>query len=359
MPVDPADPSKRVMPMMTDADMAMKMDPIYNAICQKFMADPDYFSDTFARAWFKLTHRDMGPEGPLYRPGRAGGGPDLAGPGPGRLRPATTSRRSRRRSRPRPVRRRHGRHRMGQRADLPPVGPARRGQWRTHPPCPQKDWEGNEPERLASVLAVLEPLAAEAWRAVADTIVLAGNVGVEQAAKAAGCPSIGALHAGPGRRDGRDDRCRQLLGAGADRGRVPQLAEGGLRRRRGGADARPRAASGPDGPEMTVLIGGMRAMGTNHGGAAHGVFTDRPGALTTDFFVNLTDMAYKWVPTGRNAYDIATGRAARRSGPRRASISCSAPTPSCAPMPRSTPRTMRRRSSSCDFVCGLDQGDER
>jgi catalase-peroxidase len=84
MPVDPTDPSKRVMPMMTDADMAMKMDPIYNAICQKFMADPDYF-DTFARAWFKLTHRDLGPKDPLYRPGCPGGGPDLAGPDPGGL----------------------------------------------------------------------------------------------------------------------------------------------------------------------------------------------------------------------------------------------------------------------------------
>jgi hypothetical protein len=130
------------MPMMTDADMAMKMDPIYNAICQKFMADPAYFDDTFARAWFKLTHRDLGPRtryiGPdapaedliwqdpiparLHLLRRGGGQGEYRGLGP--------------------VGRRHGRHRMGQRADLPPVGPARRGQWRTHPPCPAEGLGG-------------------------------------------------------------------------------------------------------------------------------------------------------------------------------------------------------------------------
>jgi catalase-peroxidase len=146
------------MPMMTDADMAMKMDPIYNAICQKFMADPDYFADTFARAWFKLTHRDMGSEGALHRPGRAEGGPDLAGSGSGRHHQATMSMRSRRRSRPAAFRS----------ADMVATawdsartyrgsdkrGGANGARIRL---APQKDWEGNEPERLAKVLDVLEP----------------------------------------------------------------------------------------------------------------------------------------------------------------------------------------------------------
>jgi hypothetical protein len=111
---------------------------------------------------------------------------------------------------------------------------------------------------------------------------------------------------------------------------------------------------------MTVLVGGMRVLGTNHGGSRHGVFTDRVGALTNDFFVNLTDMAYAWRPAGDNLYEIRDRKtgAVTRSGRRPGSTWSSARTRSCAPTPRSTRRTTARRSS-CGLRRGLDQGDER
>ena len=304
MPIDAADPSKRVMPMMTDADMAMKMDPKYNAICQKFMADPDYFADTFARAWFKLTHRDLGPRtryiGPeapqedliwqdpipagrtSYDVGALKADIAAAGlPVADLVATAWDSARTFRQS------------------DL--RGGANGARIRL---APQKDWAGNEPDRLAAVLSVLEPLAAKHGASVADTIVLAGNLGVEQAAKAAGHDLT--LSFTPGRGDATQDQ------TDADSfGVLEPLADGFRNWMK--ADYGDAAEEllldraqllGLTGPEMTVLLGGMRAMGTNHGGTAHGVFTDRPGALTTDFFVNLTDMGFKWVPTGKNAYDI-------------------------------------------------------
>jgi catalase-peroxidase len=304
MPVDPSDPSKRVMPMMTDADMAMKMDPIYNAICQKFMADPAYFDDCFARAWFKLTHRDLGPRtryiGPdapaedliWQDPIPAGSTSydvaalkaDIAASGLSVADMVATAWDSARTFRQSDLR-----------------GGANGARIRL---APQKDWAGNEPQRLASVLAVLEPLAAKHGASVADTIVLAGNVGVEQAAKAAGV-SVDVPFT-----PGRGDATAEMTDV--DSFSVLEPIADGFRNwlkedyAVGAEELMLDRAQllGLTGPEMTVLIGGMRAMGTNHGGATHGVFTDRPGALTTDFFVNLTDMAYKWVPTGRNAYDI-------------------------------------------------------
>ncbi|MBV7397231.1 catalase/peroxidase HPI [Mameliella sediminis] len=310
MPVDPTDPSKRVMPMMTDADMAMKVDPTYNAICQKFMADPAYFDDAFARAWFKLTHRDMGPRvryiGPdapqedlIWQDPIPEGNKDydvaavkakIADSGLSVADMVSTAWDSARTFRQSDLR-----------------GGANGARIRL---APQKDWEGNEPDRLARVLSVLEPIAAETGASVADVIVLAGNVGVEQAAKAAGVDvEVPFL---PGRGDATDEMTDaasfDVLEPVADGFRnwlkkdYAVTAEELLLDR--------AQLMGLTGPEMTVLLGGMRAMGTNHGGTAHGVFTDRPGALTTDFFVNLTDMAYKWVPGGDGTYaiqDRATG----------------------------------------------------
>ena len=304
MPVDVEDPSIRCLPMMTDADMAMRFDPVYRAISERFHKDPAYFSEVFARAWFKLTHRDMGPKaryiGPdvpaeelIWQDPVPQGARDydvaalkakIAASG---LTPAEM------------VATAWDSARTFRGSDL--RGGANGARIRL---APQKDWAGNEPERLARVLAVLEPLAAAAGASVADTIVLAGNLGVELAAKAAGVAL--ELPFAPGRGDASDAQTDaesfDVLEPVADGFRNWQKKDYVVSPEELLLDR--AQLLGLSAPEMTVLVGGMRAMGTNHGGTAHGVFTDRPGALTTDFFVNLVDMANSWVPTGANLYEI-------------------------------------------------------
>jgi catalase-peroxidase len=292
------------MPMMTDADMAMKMDPAYRAICEKFMADPDYFADTFARAWFKLTHRDLGPRTRYIGPDApkeeliwqdpvpagssswnvAAAKADIAASGLSVADMVATAWDSARTFRQSDMR-----------------GGANGARIRL---APQKDWEGNEPARLARVLSVLEPIAGKHGASVADIIVLAGNVGIEHAAKAAGFDVTVPFT--PGRGDATDAM------TDADSFAVLEPLADGFRnwmKKDYVVSAEELMLDraqlmGLSGPEMTVLVGGMRAMGTNHGGTMHGVFTDRAGALTTDFFVNLTDMTWKWVPKGTNLYEI-------------------------------------------------------
>jgi catalase-peroxidase len=170
--------------------------------------------------------------------------------------------------------------------------------------APQKDWEGNEPEQLARVLSVLEPLAKAAGASVADTIVLAGNVGVEQAAKAAGFDIV--VPFSPGRGDATDAMTDgdsfEYLEPIHDGYRNWQKKDYAVRAEELMLDR--TQLMGLTAPEMTVLVGGMRVLGTNHGGTKHGVFTSREGALTNDFFVNLTDMANSWHPTGGDLYEI-------------------------------------------------------
>ena len=170
--------------------------------------------------------------------------------------------------------------------------------------APQKDWVGNEPERLAKVLSVLEPIAKEAGASIADVIVLAGNVGVEQAIKAAGYAV--EVPFAPGRGDASDEQTDadsfEALEPLADGYRNWIMKEYVVTAEEMMLDR--TQLLGLTAPEMTVLVGGMRVMGTNYGGTKHGVFTDREGALTNDFFVNLTDMAYKWVPAGNGVYEI-------------------------------------------------------
>jgi catalase-peroxidase len=176
--------------------------------------------------------------------------------------------------------------------------------------APQKDWEGNEPARLARVLAVYEKIAADTGASVADVIVLAGNVGVEQAAKAAGV-EVSVPFA-----PGRGDATPEMTDAPSFDVLEP-LADGFRNWLKKDYVVTPEELlldrtqlMGLTAAEMTVLVGGLRVLGTNHGGTQHGVFTDRVGALTNDFFVHLTDMAYRWQPTGRNSYAIverATG----------------------------------------------------
>ncbi|MES7134949.1 peroxidase family protein, partial [Cutibacterium acnes] len=166
------------------------------------------------------------------------------------------------------------------------------------------DWQGNEPERLAKVLSVYEQVSADTGASVADIIVLAGSVGIEQAAKAAGydirVPFL----------KGRGDTTDELTDADSFAPLEP-LADGFRNWQKKTYVVKPEELLldraqllGLTAPEMTVLIGGMRMLGTNHGGTRHGVFTDREGQLTNDFFVNLTDMANTWKPVGSNAYEI-------------------------------------------------------
>ena len=309
-PVDVEDPSIRYNPIMTDADMAMKMDPEYRKISERFHADPAYFSEVFARAWFKLTHRDMGPKvryfGPevpaedlIWQDPIPAGKVDydvaavrakIAAAGLSVSDMVTTAWDSARTFRGSDMR-----------------GGANGARIRL---APQKDWVGNEPERLARVLAVLEPIAAASGASLADVIVLAGSMGVEQGAKAAGFDVV--VPFAPGRGDASaeqtDVESFAVLEPIADGYRnwvkkdfVVSPEELMLDRSQ---------LMGLTAHEMTVLVGGMRALGTNHGGTAHGVFTDRVGTLSTDFFTTLTDMAYKWVPKGENLYEIVD----RRSG---------------------------------------------
>ena len=303
-PVDVEDPSIRYNPIMTDADMAMKVDPAYRAISERFAKDPAYFSDTFARAWFKLTHRDMGPNvryiGPdapkevliWQDPVPAGNASYDAAAVKAKIAAAGLSIADM-------VNTAWDSARTFRQSDY--RGGANGARIRL---APQKDWEGNEPARLARVLSVLEPIATATGASLADVIVLAGTLGVEQAAKSAGFDVT--VPFAPGRGDATADHTDV-----ASFSVLEPLADGFRNWMKKNYTVEPEELlldraqlMGLSAPEMTVLLGGMRAMGTNHGGTAHGVFTDRPGALTNDFFVTLTDMGFKWVPKGRNLYDI-------------------------------------------------------
>lgn len=309
MPVDVEDSSIRHNPMMTDADMALKYDPEYRKIAERFRDNPKEFEDCFARAWFKLTHRDLGPKSRYL-------GPDVPAedliwqdPVPpvsyylsednidalkmailnselsiaDLVSTAWDSARTYRGSD-----RRGGAN--GARIRL----------------APQKDWVGNEPDRLQKVLNVLDSIRTTHHSPIsmADLIVLAGGVGIEKAASNAGMNI--SVPFSQGRGDATDamtdaasfdvlepihDGFRNWLKSDyvvtaeellLERSQLMQLTA----------------------VEMTVLIGGMRVLGTNYGGTSQGVFTDNVGALTNDFFVNLTDMSYTWHPAGDNQYEI-------------------------------------------------------
>ncbi|MFN6970241.1 MAG: catalase/peroxidase HPI [Rheinheimera sp.] len=308
-PVDVEDPSIRCNPMMTDADMALKVDPIYRKISEKFYADPAYFDEVFARAWFKLTHRDLGPKARYL-------GPDVPAedliwqdPVPAvdyQLSDAEVSDLKAKilatgLSVSELVATAWDSARTFRGSDF--RGGANGARIRL---APQKDWAGNEPARLEKVLTALTQLQAGLSKKVslADLIVLGGTAAVEQAAKAAGVAiSVPFM---PGRGDATaeqtdvesfavlepiHDAFRNWLKQ--DYAAVPE--ELMLDRAQ---------LMGLTAQEMTVLVGGMRVLGTNHGGSSHGVFTATPGVLSTDFFSTLTDMAYSWKPAGKNLYQI-------------------------------------------------------
>ncbi|OOF24150.1 catalase/peroxidase HPI [Salinivibrio sp. IB872] len=303
-PVDVEDPSIRRNPIMTDADMALKMDPIYRSIAERFYQHPEQLADAFAKAWFKLTHRDMGPKSRYIGPdvpsedliwqdpvpaGRtdydvASVKADIANSGLTLAEKVTTAWDSARTYRQSDKR-----------------GGANGARIRL---APQKDWQGNEPERLAKVVNVLSNIAQKHQISLADTIVLAGNQGIEEAAKAAGVPVDVPFAPGRG-----DATLEQTDVASFE---VLELVADGFRNwLKKDYTVQPEELlldraqlMGLTAPEMTVLLGGMRVLGTNYGGASEGVLTDRVGQLSHDFFVNLTDMAYQWKPVGRNRYEI-------------------------------------------------------
>lgn len=303
-PVDVEDASIRRNPIMTDADMAMKEDPIYREYCEKFYKDHEYLSDVFARAWFKLTHRDLGPKSKYIGPyvptedliwqdpiptgstayDVAAAKQKIEASGLSISEMVSTAWDSARTFRASDNR-----------------GGANGARIRL---APQKDWAANEPAKLAKVLQVLEPIASEVGASVADIIVLAGNVGVEKAAKAAGFTVDIPFDAG------RGDATQEMTDV--DSFKYLEPAADGFRNWLNKDYAvsieeimlDKAQLMGLSAYEMTVLVGGLRAMGANHSNTKHGVFTANPGALTNDFFVTLADMSYSWKPVGDNLYNI-------------------------------------------------------
>ncbi|MGL4636560.1 MAG: catalase/peroxidase HPI [Beijerinckiaceae bacterium] len=301
---DATNPSIKHNPIMTDADMAMKVDPIYRKICERFYKDPAYLSETFARAWFKLTHRDMGPKANYVGPFVPA--EDLIWQDPVPVGNATYDVKT--------VKAQIAKSGLSAGEMIATAwdssrtfrasdkrGGANGARIRL---APQKDWVANEPGRLAKVLGVLEPIAKRAGASVADVIVLAGNVGLEQAIKAAGhkvkVPFI------PGRGDATAAMTEvdsfAVLEPVADGFRNWQKQEFSVRPEELLLDR--AQLMGLTGAEMTVLIGGLRVIGGNFGDIKHGVFTKREGQLTSDFFQTITDMAYKWVPTRDGTYEL-------------------------------------------------------
>jgi len=309
MPFDAHIPGVRRNPIMTDADMAMKMDPDYRKVSERFYKDPAYFADTFARAWFKLTHRDLGPKSRYL-------GADvpkedliwqdpvpavhytlsdaevedlkakLLNSGLSSVELINTAWDSARTFRGSDYR-----------------GGANGARIRL---APQKDWEGNEPARLQKVLGKLTEIQAGLQKkvSIADLIVLGGTAAIEKAAKDAGFDV--KVPFSPGRGDATAEM------TDAESFAVLEPLHDGFRNwlKKDYAVAAEELMLdrsqllGLTAPEMTVLVGGMRVLGANYGGASHGVFTDNPGKLSNDFFVNLTDMRYNWKPVVENLYNV-------------------------------------------------------
>jgi catalase-peroxidase len=313
------DPSKRVTTIMTTADLSLRMDPIYKPIAKRFHKNPEAFADAFARAWFKLTHRDMGPRSRYLGPEVPA--EDLIWQDPV---PAVD-------------------HKLIDAKDIAALkgkilasgltvsqlvstawasastfrgsdkrGGANGARIRL---APQKDWEANEPAQLKKVLQVLEGIQSEFNRkaaggkkvSLADLIVLGGCAAVEQAAKKAGHNVT--VPFSPGRTDASQDQTDEVSFS------VLKPFADGFRNYQ-----KKKYAVSPEellvdraqlltltAPEMTVLVGGMRVLNANFGQSPHGVFTQRPEALTNDFFVNLLDMRTTWKATSEDA-DVFEGR---------------------------------------------------
>ena len=314
-PIDAHNPNERRNPIMTDADMAMKMDPIYREISERFYKNPEYFEEVFAKAWFKLTHRDLGPKSrylgsdvpeddfiwqdPIPAVDYKLSEDDIktlkekilnSGLSSSDL--ITTAWDSARTFR-------NSDYRGGANGARISI-------------APQKNWQGNEPKKLERVLNKLSEIKKDFKNEIslADLIVLAGNTAVEKAIKSAGYNfAVPFKH-------GRGDATTEITDEESFDALEP-IHDGYRNWLKNEQNQKPEELLldktqllGLTAPEMTVLIGGMRVLDTNHGGSRHGVFTDRPGVLSNDFFVNLTDMNYSWKPKGSNEYNIVD----RKSG---------------------------------------------
>ncbi len=303
-PRDLANPSLKKNPIMTDADMAMKMDPSYRKISEKFRKDHKFMADSFTRAWFKLTHRDMGPK--KYYIGPDAPKEDLIWQDPvpsgkknfnlvkaKKLIEATGLKNSDL------ITTAWDSARTYRRTDC--RGGANGARIRL---LPQKNWTGNEPKKLSKVLEKLEKVAKKVKASLADIIILAGNVGLEKSIEKAGLKVKVPFF--PGRGDASQDQ------TDIDSFKVLEPLHDAFRNW-----VKEEYAVSPEemmldraslmnlsAKEMTLLIGGMRVLDTNHGGSKHGVFTSRAGVLTNDFFINLTDMKFTWKPIGKNLYEV-------------------------------------------------------
>ncbi len=303
-PVDLGDPSIKRNPIMTDADMAMKMDPSYRKISEEFRKDHKYMTDSFTKAWFKLTHRDMGtrknyigPDIPkedlIWQDPVPKGKKSFNIPKAKKLIEATGLNSSDL------IRTAWDSARTYRRTDK--RGGANGARIRL---LPQKKWEGNEPAKLNKVIEKLEKVSKKLKVSLADIIILAGNLGLEKSIQKSGIKiKVPFL---PGRGDATQAQ------TDIDSFKVLEPLHDAFRNW-----VKEEYAVSPEemmldraslmnlsAKEMTVLIGGMRVLNTNHGGTKHGVLTDKPGTLTNDFFVNLTDMKFMWKPLGKNIYEI-------------------------------------------------------
>ncbi len=299
----------RQNPIMTDADMAMKIDPEYRKISEKFYSDPEYFKEVFARAWFKLTHRDLGPKTRYlgadvpeeeliwqdhvpsvdYALNEA----EIEELKEKVLRSGLTQTEL--------INTAWDSARTYRGSDF--RGGANGSRIRL---APQKSWEGNEPDRLEKVLSKLKEIQADYSKnvSIADLIVLGGSAAIEAAAIEGGINIKVPFN--PGRGDATEEMTDR-----ASFDVLEPIHDGYRNWQKKDYSVTPEELlldrtqlMGLTAPEMTVLIGGMRVLGTNYGGTSHGVFTDRKGVLTNDFFVNLTDMSYLWRPHGNNLYNI-------------------------------------------------------
>ena len=314
-PADVEDPSIKYNPIMTDADMAMVKDPIYKKISERFYQDPAYFSEVFARAWFKLTHRDLGPKSRYL--GADVPKEDLIWQDPvpkvnytlsdAEVTQLKTNILNSGLSVADLVATAWDSARTFRGSDF--RGGANGARIRL---APQKDWEGNEPVRLQKVLDVLSKVQSAFAKPVsmADLIVLGGSAAVEKAAHDAGVKLTVPFAAG------RGDATQEMTDA--ESFAVLEPVHDGFRNwlmRDYVVSAEELLLDraqlmGLTAHEMTVIVGGMRVLGSNHGGTKHGVFTVKEGVLSNDFFVNLTDMQYVWKPAGKNLYQICE----RKSG---------------------------------------------
>jgi len=312
---DAHDPSIKHRPMMTTADLSLRFDPIYEPISRHFQANPEEFADAYARAWFKLTHRDMGPKSRYLGPEVPAEDLIWQDPIPAVDHPLIDAQDAA------DLKARVLASGLGV-SELVATAWASASTFRGSDKrggangarirlAPQKDWAVNQPSQLAKVLSVLEGIQAAFNAAqtggkkvsLADLIVLAGNAGVEAAAKAAG-HSVEVPFT-----PGRTDATQEQTDVASFDVLEPQ-ADGFRNYRKAAYSVSPEEMLVDraqlltlSAPEMTVLVGGLRVLGANYGGSKAGVFTHRPGQLTNDFFTNLVDMSTAWSPSGDNAYE--------------------------------------------------------